>query len=271
MSKSLDLKQQGNQHFQNGDYVGADSLYSKAIIADPKNPALYTNRAMARLKLNYWDSVITDCQTCLTLTPSSMKAHYYLSQALLSIGDYEESLSHAIQAHQICSTTNDKSLTAVTAMVLKCKKEQWDHKEKLRLRETKDLESDVLRLLTKDRDEMLAGAEGDEFEMGAIREESERKMGSLRDVFERARVQSEKRREMPEWLIDDISFGVMVDPVITKTGKSYERAAIMEHLRRHPSDPLTREPLRAGDLRPNLGLRQACEDFINENGWAVDW
>lgn len=27
---SIDLKQQGNQLFKNGDYVGADSLYSKA-------------------------------------------------------------------------------------------------------------------------------------------------------------------------------------------------------------------------------------------------
>lgn len=45
----------------------------------------------------------------------------------------------------------------------------------------------------------------------------------------------------------------------------------MEHLRRHPSDPLTREPLSISDLRPNLGLRQACDAFLEENGWAVDW
>lgn len=30
MSKSLQLKEEGNRHFQTGDYVGADSLYSKA-------------------------------------------------------------------------------------------------------------------------------------------------------------------------------------------------------------------------------------------------
>ena len=45
----------------------------------------------------------------------------------------------------------------------------------------------------------------------------------------------------------------------------------MEHLRRHPSDPLTREPLFPTELRPNLGLKQACEEFLEENGWAVDW
>lgn len=45
----------------------------------------------------------------------------------------------------------------------------------------------------------------------------------------------------------------------------------MEHLRRHPSDPLTREPLTPADLRPNLALRQACEEFLDKNGWAADW
>lgn len=57
----------------------------------------------------------------------------------------------------------------------------------------------------------------------------------------------------------------------TKTGKSYERASIVEHLRRQPQDPLTREPLYASELRPNLDLKQACEEFLQENGWAADW
>lgn len=57
----------------------------------------------------------------------------------------------------------------------------------------------------------------------------------------------------------------------TKTGQSYERASIMEHLRRSATDPLTREPLRIDELRPNIMLKQACEEFLLENGWAVDW
>lgn len=188
------------------------------IIADPKNPALYTNRAMARLKLGYWDSVVTDCEACLALAPSNMKAHYYLSQAQLSVGDYDSALDHARQAHEICAATNDKSLAAVTAIVLRCKKERWEHKEKHRAREAKDLEHEVMDLLARDRDEMLAGVtDGDEIEKTTIREETDAKMGQLKLVFERARAESEKRREVPEWAIDDISFGVMVDPVIVSS------------------------------------------------------
>lgn len=33
MEKSIELKEQGNRRFQNGDFVGADSLYSKAYVS----------------------------------------------------------------------------------------------------------------------------------------------------------------------------------------------------------------------------------------------
>jgi STIP1 family protein 1 len=39
-------------------------------------------------------------------------------------------------------------------------------------------------------------------------------MEALRGVFEAARPKEEKRREVPDWAVDDISFCVMVDPVI---------------------------------------------------------
>lgn len=63
----------------------------------------------------------------------------------------------------------------------------------------------------------------------------------------------------------------MLDPVVTMTGNSYDRTTILEHLRRSETDPLTREPLRREDLRPNLALKQASAEFLEANGWAVDW
>lgn len=262
-----------------------------SIIADSKNPALYTNRAMARLKLGYWDSVIADCDACLALAADNMKANYYLAQAQAALRDFDAALASALRAHALCAATNDKSLAAVTALVLKCKKDRWDERERRRVRETRQLETEVLGLLESDKHTAMADAM-DEMEQKEIEEESDAKASRLKTIFERAREDFERRREVPEWAIDDISFGIMVDPVTasprfgprkrsaslnqltrqqTKTGKSYERASIMEHLRRHPSDPLTREPLLPSELRPNLGLKQACEEFLEENGWAVDW
>lgn len=60
--------------------------------------------------------------------------------------------------------------------------------------------------------------------------------------------------------------------VITRNGHSYERATLIEHLKRSPTDPLTRETLRIEDLRPNIALRDACNNFFEENsGWVYDW
>lgn len=168
---------------------------------------------MARLKLGHWESVITDCQTCLGLAPQNMKAHYYLAQAQLSIGDFDSALTNALAAHKICATTNDKSLGAITNIVLRCKKDRWDDKEKKRLRQERELEEEMLAMLVRDRDEMLA-AESDETERKIIEEEANEKMQTLSKVFENARTQSLKRREVPDWAIDDISFAIMVDPVV---------------------------------------------------------
>ncbi|KAL2267226.1 hypothetical protein VTJ83DRAFT_4503 [Remersonia thermophila] len=287
MAKSIQLKEEGNRRFQAGDYLQAEALYSQAIIADPTNPALYTNRAMARLKLSQWDNAIADCSECLRLSPNSMKAHYILSQAHLALRAHDDAVHHALRAHALCigdeananngsagKPSHQNSLATITAHVLRCKKERWDHLEKRRARETSELEAEVLELLARERERALR--EADESGLGEagrqeVEDEWRAKADRLRDVFEKARPREDRKRRVPDWAIDDISFCVMVDPVVTKTGKSYERASIVEHLRRHPHDPLTREPLYISELRPNLDLKQACDEFLEENGWAADW
>ncbi|KAK4240525.1 hypothetical protein C8A03DRAFT_13151 [Achaetomium macrosporum] len=274
MAKSLQLKEEGNRRFQAGDYPMAEALYSQALIVDPSNPTLYTNRAMARLRMSQWENAIADCNECLKLSPDNMKAHYFLSQAHLAMHAYDDALEHGLRAHSLCVKTLDKSLGTITTHVLKCKKERWDDMEKRRIRETSELELEVVGLLERERDQTLREAEAADLDEGGrkeIREEWERKIEKMRGVFEKARPKEEKRRQVPDWAIDDISFCVMVDPVITKTGKSYERASIVEHLRRQPQDPLTRESLYISELRPNLDLKQACDEFLEENGWAADW
>ena len=76
---------------------------------------------------------------------------------------------------------------------------------------------------------------------------------------------------MPDYLIDGITFEIMHDPVVTPSGVSYERISILKHLRASPVDPLTRASLRESQLIPNVGLKNACAEFLESNGWAVDY
>lgn len=101
----------------------------------------------------------------------------------------------------------------------------------------------------------------------------EKKTNDLRTVFALADPENQQPREIPDHLIDMITFEPMHDPVITKNGHSYERATLYEHLKRSPTDPLTRDPLTINDLRSNYGLKAACDAFWESGAsdWIGDW
>jgi STIP1 homology and U-box containing protein 1 len=174
------------------------------------------------LKMGLWDSVIDDCSECLRLSPDNMKAHYYLSQAHLPLHDYEDALQHALEAHDLCVQTGDKSLGSVTAQVLRCKKERWDDMERRRKRESAELETEMVVMMERERDEVLRDStdlsEGDKQEIGA---EWAHKIDKMRQIFDKARSEDEKRRKVPDWAIDDISFGIMIDPVIVRCDPAF--------------------------------------------------
>ncbi|KAL8916416.1 MAG: hypothetical protein Q9172_006312 [Xanthocarpia lactea] len=279
-AKANALKEEGNRHFQDGDYKTAEMLYSKAIQQDSQNPKLFTNRAMTRMHLSLWESCIDDCLRSIELDNTNMKGFYYLAQAQLALKHPNEGLNSAMTAYQECLKTNNSSTRNVSQLVLQAKKEKWEAKEKERIRRRSallaELEEDLQRKTGTELRRLDIMCEGRENTSDA-REEIEEvettwrhKIEELRTVFAIADG-GLQQREVPDYIIDNISFCVMHDPVITKNGSSYERSTILEHLRRSHTDPLTREPLTIGDLRPNLALKQACAEFLDKNGWAVDY
>lgn len=234
-----------------------------------------------------------------------MKAFYYLAQAQLALNHPNEALNSAQTAYERCIETWSSSTQAVSGLVLQAKKQKWEAKEKERLRRRSELLRDIEDGLYQRRMEELRGLRLQNLDPSEMKEEkadielsTRKKIAEVRNVFQMANPKNMEQRvchpsrasnkirlevcmkillirnitqEIPDYLIDAISFTVMHDPVITKTGNSYDRATVMEHLKRSHTDPLTREPLRLEDLRPNLALKQACDDFLDANGWAVEY
>lgn len=97
------LKAQGNACFKNGDYEGAEAHYSQAIQKNSSNPLLFTNRAMARNKLEKWDGVIDDCIRSIEQMPENMKAFHLLCTWL-----------HPITMHA-CSHRLERSIADLSA------------------------------------------------------------------------------------------------------------------------------------------------------------
>lgn len=108
---------------------------------------------------------------------------------------------------------------------------------------------------------------------------------------------------MPDYLCCKITLDIFRDPVITPSGVTYERAVILDHLKKvytlHLSleksiicfsvlifdwsstwfyqvgkfDPITREPLDPSQLIPNLAIKEAVQAYLRKHGWAykMDW
>jgi STIP1 family protein 1 len=188
-------------------------------------------------------------------------------------------------AYELCTRSAQQTNNAATisALVVKCKKAKWDIRERERIRRRADLLAELETKLEEDYkktvfeiEERIAGGEvgrveGQE-EKQERREEWTGKVNDLRTAFALSDPTNLEKREVPDYLVDGITFEIMHDPVVTRNGRSYERATLIEHLKRSATDPLTREPLAIPDLRPNIALKEACTEFMEHNtGWVYDW
>ncbi|KAA0156030.1 hypothetical protein FNF29_01448 [Cafeteria roenbergensis] len=74
--------------------------------------------------------------------------------------------------------------------------------------------------------------------------------------------------EAPSWALCPITMDVFRDPVTAPSGNTFDRSAILAHLARSQTDPISREPLLASQLVPNLALRHAIDEWMRANPLA---
>ena len=67
--------------------------------------------------------------------------------------------------------------------------------------------------------------------------------------------------ELPEEVLCPITTELMVDPVFTADGHTYERKSIELWLTKKHTSPLTGEPLAHTFLTPNHALRALCQKY----------
>lgn len=219
-----------------------------------------------------------------------LDANHHAAQAQLSLHHPHEALSSALTAYnqvlhpQPAAKIGSKDVETFSSFVLKCKKAKFVARDRDRLRrqgslcaeleesleaqKQRELDEVSQQLQNRQLGNVEASERGEE-----ILTNYENKINELRAVFAAAALGVHKPREVPDHVVDMITFEPMHDPVITKNGHSYERAVIYEHLKRSPTDPMTRDPLTINDLRSNYGLRAACEAFWDSGAseWIGDW
>ncbi|KAJ2782428.1 Hsp90 cochaperone [Coemansia interrupta] len=90
--KSNEARERGNEFFKAADYAKAQTEYSEAIKRNPDDPRNYSNRAACLTKLMAIPDAIKDCETCIKLDPTFIKAYIRKANALFLMREYAEAL-----------------------------------------------------------------------------------------------------------------------------------------------------------------------------------
>lgn len=70
-----ELRKQGNEFMEKGDFPNAVMTYTEGLKRDPNSKALYANRSLAYIKLMEFPHALKDAEKCLQIDPTFVKAY----------------------------------------------------------------------------------------------------------------------------------------------------------------------------------------------------
>lgn len=257
-----ELHQLGNVCFAKGKYTAAIDAYSECICLSPR-PVFYINRANCQLKREKWEEAAANCESALGLLASGhsrerIKAQYFLGKARIGQANWGAAIHALSTAHALCKEETVLFASDIRAALLTAEKRAWEARSEENLVAIHMLQEqlDIMSasFLPEDRKPFL-------------------RMGkdAVQMLMEREGQPSQK---IPDHLKCQICYDIMLEPVITPCGISYDRGCLQTHLEaRGPgngTDPITGRPLQLEQLVPNRALRDAVELFLQERPWAYD-
>ncbi|XP_037471812.1 protein TANC2-like isoform X2 [Triticum dicoccoides] len=83
------LISRGSNSLKNKDYVVAAKLYSKAMVLDPDDAVLFSDRSLCWLQLGDGKTALLDANRCRKMRPHWPKACHRQGEALMLLKDYE--------------------------------------------------------------------------------------------------------------------------------------------------------------------------------------
>lgn len=109
-------KNKGNEKFKSGDFSGAVKHYNEAIKRNPADVKIYSNRAACFTKLMSFDLALKDCDKCIELDSSFLKAYLRKGKVLQGMGQHSKAVdvyqkaleldnnsSEALEGYRVCS------------------------------------------------------------------------------------------------------------------------------------------------------------------------
>ncbi|OAY34847.1 E3 ubiquitin-protein ligase CHIP isoform X2 [Manihot esculenta] len=266
------LRIDGNTYFRKDRFGAAIDAYTEAITLCPNVPIYWTNRALCHRKRNDWTKVEEDCRKAIEIDHNSVKAHYMLGLALLQKNELAEGIKALQRALDLGRGADPKGymVEEIWQELAKAKYMEWEQASTKRSWELQSLKEACENALKEKH--FLDNSQTEGFLDETIASHL-KQLEALGQVFERA-VEDDAPSEVPDYLCCKITLDIFRDPVITPSGVTYERAVILDHLKKVGKfDPITREPLDPSQLIPNLAIKEAVQAYLRKHGWAykMDW
>ncbi|VDM41996.1 unnamed protein product [Toxocara canis] len=286
-----EFKESGNRFFQQHRYEEAINAYNRAIVHNPSVSTYFTNRALCYMQMMQWERAANDCRKALELDRKSVKANFFLGRSCVQLGQYEEAIKVLTRANELAMCQKLNFGDEITAQLRLAKREIFRRDEEKRITQEIQLQTYLNRLMDEDLERNLQRLRAAKEEAKAKKDNEEKNQNDCAETEEEeekeedddmhgeeealrvenlankeklnklfAQVDERRRkREVPDFLCGKISFEMLRDPVITPSGITYDRADIKEHLQRVGHfDPVTRAPLTADQLIPNLAMKEVC-------------
>mmetsp|Transcript_7747 Transcript_7747/g.19020 ORF Transcript_7747/g.19020 Transcript_7747/m.19020 type:complete len:289 (+) Transcript_7747:291-1157(+) len=269
-----DLKAKANDLFHRGKLGAAIDLYTEAFTFCPDWPVPLVNRALCHKLRENWSAVIDDTKKVIAMDSLNLKAHYFLGVALTQTQSFAGAVESLEQALELARETDAGIKEEVWRSLARAKYEKHSREASERAVRRNELLAKLQRLLKDEAAQTLrqmsagTGSHG----AGAIIDQAEildKESKLLEDIFQGDAKKFHGDGDVPNWCTCQLTLEVFHEPMVTPCGISYEQTTLLEHFRKVGKfDPVTRRPCSAKDIRKNIGLRSAIENYLNENPWA---
>lgn len=198
-----------------------------------------------------------------------LKANWLMGRVLRRLDRPHSAYAAFAKAYRAAVRQGSINAAEILEGLLEARRLKWQAAEKVRIAEEATLANRLTALVMQEHDRRLAAATTVSERDEAFQERDDTLAG-LAALLSRSEDRA-KVRDVPDGYICPISLQIMTDPVVSRSGRSFDRTAILHHLTYQPFDPLTREPMLARNLYDNIALRDTIEDFLQHNGWAADY
>ena len=257
----MNFKEKGNEALKNNDISGAINFYTKAIEEDNNESIFFSNRAICYFKIGEIDKAMDDSQSAIEIDEKNIKAQYIMAkcqlmraQKNLDLKLVQKGVRRLRNAHGMCrSQKKDKFEKDIQRTIYRANKLVFVIKEQQRLEKLEEFYSEAVKKISND-DNLKES-------------EKNRKMELLDKFIDRDRY----NYEIPDYFICEFSKELMLNPVITKHGNTYEKGPLLIYVQQYGVDPKNNKPLDPIEIYPNLAIKDAMEEFLRDNAWAYEF